>query len=144
MQLIPDGGYYYVQLAQLYALRGDYERAEVAGRKAVELQDRALSGSEGLEILGAHVKLGYALYRQGRYDEAITEYERGLEFLASIEHALRDRTRIEAHQKLSAVYYRKGQMEDADRHLQQAVAGFQEGLAREIQDPANGYYLASL
>ena len=142
--LAPDGGYAYLQLALLYALRERYERAEHAANKAVELQQRALSGSEGLQILGAHIRLGYVYYRQGRLDDAVAQFELGLGFLDSTEHALRDRTLIEAHQKLSATYHRRGDQKGADRYHELAVRGFKERLAKGVSDGATTYYIAAL
>ena len=142
--LAPDFGYAYLQLAVLYALRERYERAEHAANKAVELQQRALSGSEGLQILGSHVRMGYVYYRQGRLEKAIAQLEIGLGLLDSTEHALRDRTLIEAHQKLSAAYHRHGDREGADRHYELAVRGFKERLAKGVTDGATTYYIASL
>ena len=108
------------------------------------LQQRSLGGSEGLQILGAHVRLGYVYYRQGRYDEAITEYERGTTFLDATDHALRERTQIEAHQKLSAAYFRKGDLARANEYLELAVKAVKERLANAASDGSTLYYVASL
>src|SRR5256885_3313218 len=88
----PQAGYAYLQLVFLHTLRGNYQRAEAVSRQAIDLQERYISGKEGLQIVGAHSRLGYACYRQGRFDDAIREYERELDFLSSSDHALRDRT----------------------------------------------------
>ena len=95
VELDPSAGYLYLQLALLYSLRGQYDHAEEAARRSVELQQRSLAGTEGLQILGAHVRLGYAYYRQARYDAAIEEYQKGLAFLSTTDHALRERTLLE-------------------------------------------------
>ncbi|HAK56215.1 MAG TPA: hypothetical protein DCP38_12150 [Acidobacteria bacterium] len=142
--LAPDSGYAYLQLALLYTLRERYERAEHAANKAVELQQSALSGSEGLQILGAHIRLGYVYYRQHRLDEAIEQFQVGLSFLDSTGHALRDRTLIEAHQKLSAAYHCQGDREGADRHYELAVRGFKDRVGMGVNDGSTTYYIASL
>ena len=142
--LDPSAGYAYLQLALLYALRGQYSEAEQAATRSVALQQRSLGGSEGLQILGAHVRLGYVYYRQGRYDEAITEYERGTTFLDATDHALRERTQIEAHQKLSAAYFRKGDLARANEYLELAVKAVKERLANAASDGSTLYYVASL
>ena len=144
MALSPDGGYAHLQLALLYTLRGRYERAELAANRAVELQERALSGSEGLQILGAHVRRGYVFYRQERFDDALTEYQLALGFLSSTEHALRSRTLIEAHQKISAAYHRQGDRKGADRHFELAIKMFKDRLAGGVSDGSTTYYIASL
>jgi non-specific serine/threonine protein kinase len=75
----PEAGYTHLQLAMLYTLRGEYDKAERVARQAIRLQDQVMSGATGLIIIGAHSRLGYVLYRTGRYDEAIQEYRRELE-----------------------------------------------------------------
>ncbi len=111
MALNPESGYAFLQLSLLHSLRGDYGQAEAAGRQAVALQEKFMSGTEGLQVVGGHVRVGYALYRQGRYDEAIAEFERELAFVGSHDHALRERVTIEVQQKLSAAWWRKGDRE---------------------------------
>jgi TolB-like protein/Tfp pilus assembly protein PilF len=138
-----ESGYAFLQLSLLYALQGDARRAEAAARRAVDLQERFVSGTEGLQIVGAHLRLGYALYRQDRFDEAIREYERELAFVSSGDHVLRDRTLIEAHLKLSAAHWRRGDREAADREFQRALARFLERLASGADDGATKYYVAS-
>ncbi len=83
-------------------------------------------------------------YRQGRLDDAVAQFELGLSFLASTEHALRERTLIEAHQKLSAAYHRQGDREGADRHYELAIRAFKERLAKGVSDGSTTYYIAAL
>jgi tetratricopeptide (TPR) repeat protein/predicted Ser/Thr protein kinase len=142
-ELNPDGGYTFLQLALLYALKGRYDEAEAAARKAVDLQEQYLSGTEGLQIVGAHLRLGYVFYRRGRYREAIREYERELAFLGSGDHALRERTLIETELKLSAAYWRLGDQAAADRFFERAVRAFKGRQARGADDPATTYYVAA-
>jgi tetratricopeptide (TPR) repeat protein len=144
VELNPEGGYAYLQLGLLYALKGDYARAEAACRAAIDLQEQYISGKEGLLIVGAHTRLGYVYYRQGRYDEAIRAYERELAFLSSSDHVLRDRSLIEVNQKLGAAYLRKGMGEEAERYFQRALKGFDDRLARGADDPFTRYYIATL
>ena len=113
----PQFGYGHLQLAFLYTELGDYERARAAATRAVDLQERYISGEEGLLVVGAHTRLGYVHYREGRYADAVQEYLRELAFLAPSDHVLKDRTLIELHQKLGAAYLRLGQAADAERHL---------------------------
>jgi eukaryotic-like serine/threonine-protein kinase len=144
LTLNPQQGYAYLQLALLYTLRGDYTRAEAVARQAIDMQERYISGKEGLQIVGAHGRLGYVYYRQGRYDEAISEYEREMEFLLASDHALRDRTMIELDQKIGAAYLRKGMAEEADDHFKRARAKFEGLLVRGADDPHTKYYIACL
>jgi tetratricopeptide (TPR) repeat protein len=143
VRLNPEGGYGFLQLSLLYALRQRYDLAEGAARRAIELQEQYLSGTEGLQIVGAHLRLGYVFYRQGRYDEAIRAYEREMAFVASGDHGLRERTTIETELKLAAAYWRKGDLGEADRFFQRAIKTHKARQARGADDPATKYYVAA-
>ena len=65
-------------------------------------------------IVGAHARLGYVHYLRGNYDAAYVEYRRELEFVTTSDHALRERTLIELHQKLSALQRARGDQEAAN------------------------------
>jgi serine/threonine protein kinase/Tfp pilus assembly protein PilF len=140
----PQAGYSYLQLVFLHTLIGNYTRAEDAAKQAIDLQEKYISGKEGLQVVGAHTRLGYCYYRQGRYDEAIAEYERELEFLKSSDHALRDRSLTELEEKLGAVYVRKGMTEEAEQHFKHAIKRFEERLGKGSDDPFTKYYMACL
>jgi non-specific serine/threonine protein kinase len=142
--LNPEAGYSYLQLALLYTLRGKYRRAEALARRAVELQERFISGKEGLQVVGAHARLGYVYYCEGRYDEALSEYEKEMDFLVSTDHALRERTIIELEQKTGAAHLRKGNAEEAERHFKRALKKFEERLSAGADDPFTSYYIACL
>jgi tetratricopeptide (TPR) repeat protein len=143
VELNPQGGYGFLQLSLLYALRGQYDAAESAARRAIELQEQDLSGTEGLQIVGAHLRLGYVFYRRGLYDAAIREYEREVAFLSSGDHGLRERTTIEAELKLAAAYWRKGDQVEADRFFQRAIRTYHDRQARGADDASTKYYVAS-
>jgi non-specific serine/threonine protein kinase len=144
IQANPDAGYSYLQLALLYALRGRHADAERVARQAVDLQERYLSGNEGLQVVGAHSRLGYIYYLQERYDDAIREYERELAFVSSSDHALRDRTTIEVTQKLGAAWLRKGRRDEAERYFDLALKSFKGRVAKGADDPFTRYYVACL
>jgi serine/threonine protein kinase/Tfp pilus assembly protein PilF len=144
LRLTPEAGYTHLQLAMLYTLRGDYAAAERVSRAAIRLQDQVMSGTTGLIIVGAHSRLGYVLYRQGKYEEAIAEYRRELQLLAVGDHFLRDRTSIELHQKLAAAYRRKGDAPTAEAHEREALTRFDARLAAGADEPFTRYYLATL
>ena len=144
LRLNPEAGYTHLQLAMLYTLRGDFAAAERVARDAIRLQDQVMSGTTGLIIIGAHSRLGYVLYRQGLYDEAILEYRRELELLAVGDHILRDRTSIELNQKLGAVYRRKGDLANAEAHERVAIERFDARLSAGADEPFTRYYLATL
>ena len=144
LRLNPQGGYTHLQLALLYSLRGDQDAAEQIARQAVLLQDQIMSGTTGLIIVGAHSRLGYALYRKGQYDEAIREYRRELDLLTVSDHLLRERTTIEIQQKLGAAYRRKGAIAIAEEHEAHAIGAFTTRLAAGGDEPYTRYYMASL
>ncbi|MGH9347973.1 MAG: protein kinase domain-containing protein [Vicinamibacterales bacterium] len=139
-----EGGYSYLQLAFLESLTGDLGAAEASARQAIELQERAISGTQGLLIVGAHARLGHVYYLRGDYDRAHEEYRRELEFLATTDHGLRERTLIELHQKLSALHDARGDREQAERFGNLAIAGLEKRLAAGADDPATRYYAAAV
>jgi tetratricopeptide (TPR) repeat protein len=144
LKLNPSAGYSHLQLAMLYTLSGDFQRGEQQAQQAIELQDQAMSGTTGLIVVGAHSRLGYVYYRQGRYEDAIREYRRELELLSVGDHLLRERTSIELQQKLAAAYRRSGNVEAAASHERQALQLFTKRLAAGADEPFTRYYVAAL
>ncbi len=142
--LNPEAGYSYLQLALLLAWDGKYEEAETVSRRAVELQDQYISGNAGLQVVGANARLGYVYYLQGRYDDAIREYERGLAFVSSSDHALKERTSIEIMMKIGAAYHRLGRADEAARFFDRALKQFDARVAKGADDPYTRYYIACL
>jgi len=138
----PRAGWFTLQLAHCYAFLGDYERGERVARQAVALQEQYMSGSEGVQIIGAHVRLGHIYYLQGRYDDAISEFYRELVFLRQSNHALRERTAIEVHQRLTSAYVRQGNLDDARATFEQVIKGFEQRLEVGADEPFTRYYVA--
>src|SRR5918994_58944 len=144
ISLNPEAGYSYLQLSYLQALLGDLDGAEASARQAIELQERAVSGTQGLLIVGAHARLGYVHFLRGQYDRALEEYRRELEFLATTDHGLRERTLIELHQKLSALHDARGDRQQAERFGNLAISGMERRIAVGADDPATRYYVAAV
>jgi TolB-like protein/Flp pilus assembly protein TadD/predicted Ser/Thr protein kinase len=144
IMLNPESGYAYLQLSFLESLNGELDAAAESARNAIALQERAISGTEGLLIVGAHTRLGYVHYLRSQYDEAYAEYRRELEFLATTDHVLRERTLIELHQKLGAVQAARGARDDAERFGKLSIQGLQNRLAAGADDPATRYYVAAV
>jgi serine/threonine protein kinase/Tfp pilus assembly protein PilF len=142
--LNPEAGYSHLQLSFLQSLTGDLDAAEQSARHAIELQERAISGTQGLQIVGGHTRLGYAFYRKGQYARALDEYQRELAYLSSTDHGLRERTLIELLQKLCAAYGAQGETELAERYAQYAIDEFERRLAAGADDPATRYYIAAV
>ena len=143
-RLNPEMGYAHLQLGLLYALRGDYAQAEAACLQAIDQQERFASGREGLQIVGAHTRLGYVYYLQGRYDEALQVYNTQIEGLAASDHALKERSLIDLDYKIGATHLRLGHAEEAERHFASAVKAFDRRVARGADDPFTRYYMATL
>jgi tetratricopeptide (TPR) repeat protein len=142
VELNPEFGHVFLQLSFLHSIERNLDAAEAAARKAIELQGKALSGSEGLRVVGGHSRLGYVLYLRGAYAEAVKEYETEVELLATSDHALRDRTLIELHEKLGAALLRLGDRDAAARHLDRALKSYQARVERGSEDPFTAYYAA--
>ncbi len=140
----PDAGYVFQQLALLRAIKGDLAAAEVEAERAVALQESLKSGTEGLLVVGSHVRQGYVRYRQGRYDSALASFAREQAFLADHDHALKGRLQIEILQKQGAAYWRKGDREASDRAFGEMLKAFRARQARGADDPFTKYYVASL
>src|SRR5262245_1748840 len=144
LRLYPAAGYSYLQLSLLYIINGDYKNAEDIAQKAVELQEKHLSGAEGLNLVGSHSRLGYAYYMQGRYDEAITEFQKEIDYFTASDHALKERSMIELSEKQGAAHLRKGNLEQAEAKFSIAIKLYEERLARGADDPFTRYYMACL
>jgi serine/threonine protein kinase/Tfp pilus assembly protein PilF len=141
--LNPQFGYAHHQLAFLYTELGDFDKAEAAARKAIELQEQYTSGEEGFLVVGAHTRLGYVFYRRGDYESAAKEYQTELVFLAASDHVLKDRTLIELHQKLGAALLRLGQTTEGKRHLKLAIRKYEDRAAVGETEAATTYYVAA-
>jgi tetratricopeptide (TPR) repeat protein len=144
LALNPEAGYTHLQLSMLEALSGNLDAAEADARGAIELQERAMSGTEGLLIVGAHARLGYVRYLRGDYDGAYAEFRRELEWVNTSDHALRERTVIELHQKMSAVHHARGEDADARRFGDLAIQAHARRVAAGADDPATRYYIAAV
>jgi Flp pilus assembly protein TadD len=142
VEINPQFGYAHHQLSYLYTELGDYAAAEREARKAVDLQEQYISGEEGFLVVGAHTRLGYVFYRQGQYEDALSEYQTELLFLSSSDHVLKDRSLIELHQKLGAALVRLGRDAEARRHLQLAIRKYEERAAVGEVEAATQYYVA--
>jgi serine/threonine protein kinase/Tfp pilus assembly protein PilF len=140
----PDAGYVFQQLALLRTIKGDLGAAELDAERAVALQEGLKSGTEGLMMVGSHVRLGYVRYRQGLYDSALASYAREETFLADHDHALKGRLQIEILQKQGAAYWRKGDREASDRAVAEMVKAYRTRQSRGSDDPFTKYYVASM
>ena len=143
-EINPDLGYAHLQLGLLYAIRGNYTEAEASCRRAIDLQERFVSGREGLQIVGAHTRLGYVQYLRGEYDQALQLLQQQVKALSASDHALKERSLIELNYKIGATYLRMGRPDDAEREFAKAMKSFEARLARGADDPFTKYYIAGL
>jgi tetratricopeptide (TPR) repeat protein len=86
--------------------------------------------------------MGHLLALEGRYAEAVVEFERELGFLRGIDHALKDRALVELNARLGSAELRSGKSPAALEHLAAAVEGFGRRLRIGAGDPFTGYYAA--
>ena len=142
LALNPQGGWIALQLAHCLALAGELPRADAVARRAIELQDQALSGKEGLLIVGAHVRLAHVHALEGRFEEAVSELHAERRHLASVDHALAGRALVELHVRLGSALRKLGRESEAEEALEAALSRFEERLAQGADDPFTRYYAA--
>jgi TolB-like protein/tetratricopeptide (TPR) repeat protein len=139
----PQGGWYALQLAHVATLLRDFSRADRAARQAIELQERGLSGREGVLIVGAYMRLGVARALEGRFEEAVAEYRRELGFLRRVDHALKERVVVELHVHLGSAFLALSRAEEGTAALRLALDAFEERLRMGADDPFTRYYVAA-
>ena len=94
-------------------------------------------------MVGANARLGYVYYLQGRYDDAIREYERGMAFLQTSDHALKERSADRARrQARRAPTCATGSRTTPERHFDRALKTFEARVAKGADDPFTRYYIA--
>jgi serine/threonine-protein kinase len=142
LALNPQAGWAAMQLSHCASLLGDSARAEAAAWRAVVLQEEFLSGREGQLIVGAYTRLGQALALQGRHREALHQFERELEFLRRVDHALRSRIFIELQQRIGEARLRSGDVASSRAALELATEAFERRLRTGADDPFTRYYAA--
>jgi eukaryotic-like serine/threonine-protein kinase len=142
LALNPRAGWSALQLANCAVYLRDFARAERAARLAIELQQSLLSGQRGLVIVGGFVRLGQSHALQGRPREALLEYARELEFLKTIDHALRARIFIELHQRIGEAHLRLGEEAHGLAALDLALEAFERRVRAGAAEPATPYYAA--
>ncbi|HTS02219.1 MAG TPA: tetratricopeptide repeat protein, partial [Thermoanaerobaculia bacterium] len=143
LELNPQAGWYALQLAHVATLLRDFPRADRAARQAIELQERGLSGREGVLIVGAYMRLGVALALQGRHEEALAEYGRELAFLRRVDHALKERAIVELHVHLGSSLLALDRGPEGRAALRLALDAFEERLRVGADEPFTRYYVAA-
>jgi eukaryotic-like serine/threonine-protein kinase len=139
----PKAGWYALQLAHCAALLRDFGRGEAAASRAIELQQATLSGQEGVVIVGASMRLGHLHALQGRSAAAIDAFMQELEFLNSIDHALRNRVIVELNVRLGAAHLALGETRKGQALLDVAIEGFDRRVRLGFDEPFTRYYAAA-
>ena len=139
----PSAGWYALQFSHCAALLRDFVRGEAAAHRAIALQQASLSGREGALIAGAWMRLGHLRALQGLHTEAVEHFLRELEFLATIDHALRGRITVEINARLGASYLASGHREKGLAALDAAIEAFDRRIRLGAGDPFTRYYAAA-
>jgi TolB-like protein len=142
LALNPRAGWSALQLAHCATLLRDFPKAEAAARRAIDLQRAFLSGRAGMALVGAHMRLGHALALQGRAREALEEYAHEVEFLGSVDHALRSRIFIELQQRIGEARLALGEDVESRSALDLAVEAYERRMRTGADDAMSPYYAA--
>jgi tetratricopeptide (TPR) repeat protein/predicted Ser/Thr protein kinase len=140
--LNPRAGWSALQLAHCATLLRDFPKAEAAARRAIELQQAFLSGRAGLLIVGAHMRLGHALALQDGNREALAEYAAEMDFLRTVDHALRARIVIELNQRIGEAHLRRGEAAEARAALDLSIEAYERRMRTGAADAMSPYYAA--
>ena len=140
LALNPRAGWSALHLAHCATLLPDFPKAEAAARRALELQQAFLSGRAGMVIVGAHMRLGHAAALQGRQRDALAEYAQELDFVRSVDHALRGRIFIELQQRIGEAHLRLGETAPGRAALDLAVEAFERRMRSGTDDAMSPYY----
>jgi len=141
-ELNPQGGWYALQLAHCAALLRQFARGEEAARRALVLQEEFLSGRQGLVVVGSYVRMGHLLALRDRHDEAIEAFDREVDFLRRVDHALRERMTIEISYRKGSSGMRAGNVVAGRERLEAALDAFEQRLGLGTDDPFTRYYVA--
>lgn len=140
----PQAGWYWLQLSHCCALMRELDTAESAARRAIELQEGFLSGQPGVQVVGSYMRLGHVLFLQGKYRDAADAHSSELVFLDRMEHALRERIRVELNMRLGAAWQALGETARADLAFNTGLDAFARRRALGADEPATRYYAAGI
>jgi TolB-like protein/Flp pilus assembly protein TadD len=135
-----EAGWYLMQLVHCYALLREFARADPAARRAIELQEAFVSGQQGVQLVGAYMRLGHVLALQGRHQEASEAFVSELAFIERVDHALRSRIRVELSMRRGESLLALGDPERARTVFSGGLETFAERLALGADDPFTRYY----
>ncbi|MFN7942368.1 MAG: protein kinase [Thermoanaerobaculia bacterium] len=140
----PHAGWYWLQLAHVRTLRRDLGGAREAALRAIELQEKFLSGREGAQIVGAHMRLGHVAAIEKNPQEAAHHFQEELGFLARVDHALRSRIVVELHMRLGGARLALAKADEARANFAAGLAAYERRLALGADEPFTRYYAAAI
>ncbi len=140
----PEAGWYWMQLAHCCALLREFKRGEKAAKRAIELQEGFLSGQQGIQLVGAYMRLGHLFALQGRARDAHDAVASEDIFLEKIDHALRSRIRIELQMRLGASLLELVDRTGANAAFEAGLEAFTQRLALGADEPFTRYYAAAI
>jgi TolB-like protein len=143
LEVNPKAGWYALQLAHCAALLRQFERGEAAARRAIALQEAFLSGQEGIVIVGGWMRLGHLQALQEHYEEAIEQFLREIEFLGTVDHALRGRIIVELNMRLGGAYLRTGETRKGQALLDVAIEAFDRRVRLGADEAFTRFYAAA-
>jgi tetratricopeptide (TPR) repeat protein len=88
------------------------------------------------------MRLGHAFAVQGRHQGALEEYASEVEFVRSVDHALRGRIFIELHQRIGEAHLRLGDAGEGRAALDLAVEAYERRMRTGADDAMSPYYAA--
>ncbi len=118
--------------------------ASRSARRAITLQEAFASGQQGVQLVGAYMRLGHMLALQGRFREANEAYAGELAFLERRDHALRSRIRIELSMRMGAALLGLGERDRAKSLFATGLEAFSSRLALGVDEPFTRYYAGAI
>lgn len=140
----PQAGWYWLQLSHCCALMRELDAAEAAARRAIELQEGFLSGQQGVQVVGAYMRLGHTLFLKKKFREAVDAHLSEVSFLDRLEHALRTRIRIELNMRLGAAWHGLGETSRAASAFSAGLDAFAARRALGADEPLTRYYAGAI
>ncbi len=139
----PGAGWYFLQLAHCAALLRHFTRGERAARRAIALQEAALSGQQGVHIVGGYMRFGHLAALRGDHVEARKAFTNEVTYLEKADHALRSRILIELHMRLGAAHLALGETRRGEEAHTIALEAYERRVALGADEPFTRYYAAA-
>jgi tetratricopeptide (TPR) repeat protein len=140
----PEAGWYLMQLAHCHALLREFAPGEQAARRAIELQEAFLSGQQGVQLMGAYMRLGHLLALQGRHQEATEAFASEMAFSERMDHALRSRIRVELYMRRGESLLALGEEKQAEASFTAGLTAFAARVRLGAIEPFSRYYAAAI